>query len=547
MERDIKDLFNELRSGDDFIVKLNEFIGAGNNSVLQSRVAETMIVDDSWIYTIENLIYSVEQIVKNPKKFIIDDRIIVNVEKAKKTDAETIRHLASHTNYIRAVENGKILPSKLLTKEMDEDLLIYENRFVYSLIMRLTSFIEQRYTAIKDQIDTYDTVGLKLRSKFKMGKNEVDYDLNIKVRNEPTDKVMLIKNRELLQKIEAIRKRLQIMKGSDFCRALLEAKPVVPPIMKTNIINMHTDYKNCYRLWMFISSYNTVGYSVDISDKRLPVDSDYFDDLAMIVALSLKTMVDNNAIREPAYNKIPFRKRRSKKYRELRKIDYTPTFRGVAGIDDKDAVNQYYFDKIREIVENKENLKSNDIVNTVTIDRTFQNIFRNLNNLNNELYKELLSISKYPEPVKVQTPFQKKRLAFNRQEELLKKYQLLSRLKAAELEKTLLKENTQKLKYERLKFEYEKALEKEEGKKAVKRKKKVIKKVAEHKKKLSDIYARAERDESLRLEKERERQQKILERDRIRLENLAKAREEQRKIREIAKEILSRKGDKWED
>ncbi|MFA5449021.1 MAG: hypothetical protein WC292_01085 [Clostridia bacterium] len=545
-ERNLKDFFNELQLEDDFFTKTLDYIAAGKTELQQSRVVETMVVDDAWIRTIESLIYSVERIVKDPKKFIIDERIIVNVEKAKKTDAETIRHLASHTNYIRAIgDDGFIQPSKLQVKEINEDLLIYENRFVFSLIERLTTFIEQRYTAIKEQIDTYDTTNLKLKSKFNIHRGEVEYDINIKVRNETANRIMLQKNHDLLGKIEVLRKRILILRGTQFYKALSKAKPVYPPIMKTNIINMQKDYQAAYQLWMFISSYNTIGFSVDVSDKRMPIDTEYYDDLAMLVALGIKTMVNNNSIRETLYKKTPFRRRPKKRYREIRRIDYEPSFRGVAGLDNKEAVNQFYFDKIKEIIEEQERLRTNDRINMVTIRKTFQNVFRILTNFSNEIFNDILGVSRYPEPIRKLTSLQKKQHAYRKQDELYRKYVILSRLKAAELSKTLSRENTQKIKLERLRFNYELALEKE-GQKKKKPKKKTIS-VADREKRLADLYAKAERDESVRMAKEIKRQETILAKERERLENLKKAREEQRKIREIAKQILSQQEDKWED
>lgn len=542
IERNIKDFFNELLLEDDFFSNLTAAVKSGDTSLIQSRVIETMIVDDAWIYSIENLLFSAEQIVKNPKKFIVDERNIVNVEKAKRTDSETVRHLASHTNYIRSVDKatGEVMPSKLLVKEMEEDLLIYENRFVFTLITRLIAFIEQRYTAIKDQIDTFDTTNLKMRSKFKMDKGDVEYDFNIKVRNQPSNKILLQKNHELLGKIEILRKRILLLKGTDFYKALSVAKPVQTPIMKTNIIRMHTDYKNCYKLWMFLSSYNTIGFSVEVSDKRLPVDTDYYDDLTMLVAISLKAMVNNNAVREPQFRKLPFNKRSVRKYRELRQIQYTPSFKNVAGIESKDEINQFYYDKLKELVAAKDTLKESDIASVEVLKSSFKKVFMSISELNNEMYKELLAISSFPDPIRKLTTLQEKQLAYKKQDELCKKLSILSKLKVQDLEKTLYRENTQKVRLAKLKFDYETALEKAENKKPKKKKKAASSKLSKEQKKLSDIFAKAEKDESLRLEQEIARQEDVIERERQRLLNLEKAREEQRKIREMAKELLKK-------
>lgn len=504
----LKDYFNKINVEEDFFYKLCTIVNQGKNVLSQSQVIETLIIDDSWIRTIENGLYSIEKIARDPKKHIIDEEILVNVEKAKKTDASTIRHLSSHTNFIRAIDEfGNIQPSKVLTKEMQEDMCIYENRFVYTLVLRLLSFIEQRYVAIKDQIDTFDTTNLKMHSKFKIDKGEVEYDMDIKVRNEPENKVLLEKNLELLRILEKIKKRILIIKNSSFGRVLSKAKLINPPIMKTNIINMQKDYNNCYKLWMFISSYTTVGFSVEISDKILPMDSEYYDDLTMLIAISMKTMIENNVIRNPLYEGIKFNEKKLKKFKEIRKIEYTPTFRGVAEIEDKDAINQFYFEKLKKLVSNSEEMKTEELVNTKSINITFQRFFRTINKMTNELYKELLGISKYQTPLKKQTVLQKKYLEYKRQEELYKKYRILSSLKTNELSQTLKREATQRIRLERYKFDYEQQKAKQE-------KKKLEKKISllpvddDMPEKVKKLFLKAQKSEDERLKKEEDRQNK---------------------------------------
>lgn len=538
----IKDLFNEIKIEDDFYAVLTEYVARGNTTVQQNRIMESLELDDKWILTIEESLLSVERIVKDPHKSIIDFYNLVNTERAKRTDSKTVRFLSQHTNFIRKIEDdGRINPSKVLSKEMDEDVLIYENRFVFTLINNLLYFVTGRYNAIKKNIETHDTTNLKVNSKFKLRKGEVEFDMSVRVRNETNNKVVLQRNKALLDKLDIIRKRINVITGSYFYRLLSKAKPVVAPIMKTNIINMHKDYKNCYRLWLFISSYNTVGYSVDVTSKVLPVDTEYYEDLTMLIAMSLKTMFNNNAVRRPHYKKTPFAHNVKRKYKEIRKIDYDQYSRSVAYFDDRDGINQYYYDKLKEMIMQKEELKSNEIQSLVTVKATFQTFFRSLTNLTNELYHDVMGITKaqMAEETKL-TTLQKKFYAYEKQEGMLKKYHLLSQLKLRDLQTTLMRENTQKIKLEKLKFDYEFAFQKKNGKKAKKpRKPRTSQYFAEvDEQKIAALYAAAKKDEAERMEKELARQEAIKKKEAERLERLAKAREEQKKIREIAKQIL---------
>ncbi|MCK7485962.1 MAG: DUF2357 domain-containing protein [Bacillus subtilis] len=71
---------------------------------------------------------------------------ILPVERAKKIDSDTIRHLASHTENIKSVgRGGEVIPSKVMTSYSEGDIGTYENRFIKTLVDKLYLFIEKRY------------------------------------------------------------------------------------------------------------------------------------------------------------------------------------------------------------------------------------------------------------------------------------------------------------------------------------------------------------------------------------------------------------------
>src|SRR5690554_6009091 len=109
----LKKIFDEFNEGKDFFKDIKEFIDRGQNKILQTQVVENFSMEDNWIDVISRLLFSVEEIVKNPHRFITDKDLLLNVERARKITGKTIRHLSSHTNYIRSVnEKGEIIPSK---------------------------------------------------------------------------------------------------------------------------------------------------------------------------------------------------------------------------------------------------------------------------------------------------------------------------------------------------------------------------------------------------------------------------------------------------
>ena len=76
----------------------------------------------------------IDNIFENPKRFIVSQDEILNIEKSKKVGVETVKHLSKHTNFISEVdeETGDIKPEKLLNELKEETFNTYENRFIYT-------------------------------------------------------------------------------------------------------------------------------------------------------------------------------------------------------------------------------------------------------------------------------------------------------------------------------------------------------------------------------------------------------------------------------
>ena len=67
------------------------------------------------IKEIEDAIPSIDSIIMNPRRFIVQEEDVVRIEKTKKVTLESIKDLAIHTNYIQEVdEDGFVKPIKLL-------------------------------------------------------------------------------------------------------------------------------------------------------------------------------------------------------------------------------------------------------------------------------------------------------------------------------------------------------------------------------------------------------------------------------------------------
>ena len=95
----------------------------GKNTYLRMDRLESSSFDSSWIEVIENVIFDLGEIIANPRQNTKTEGNIVPIELARKTSAESVQHLASHTQYIKEIdEYGNVIPSKILTMVHEDDI-----------------------------------------------------------------------------------------------------------------------------------------------------------------------------------------------------------------------------------------------------------------------------------------------------------------------------------------------------------------------------------------------------------------------------------------
>ena len=99
-----------------------------------------------WMDEMEKACPFIDIIVRNPKMALVQEEMVVKVEKAKKITVASVKDLARHTNYISKLneKTKDIEPKKILDIRNEETYNIYENRFLYSLIYTMNKFILEK-------------------------------------------------------------------------------------------------------------------------------------------------------------------------------------------------------------------------------------------------------------------------------------------------------------------------------------------------------------------------------------------------------------------
>lgn len=238
-------------------------------------------VDEEWVEEIEKALPSLQYVILNPRKFIEEEREIVNIAIARNISTESVRHLLAHSNYIDEYDEktGKVIPNKILNVYKEESMNTYENRFICTLVAELQFFVNKRFDAIfeasKDELGAY----LEMNSIVDNYTETVEYKLQIKIRDKQTDKVNESKKDDIFTRIINIHRMVNTMAGGEFITTMRRFPQVKHPIVKTNAIAKNRDYKACHALWNFLHSYSQVGVQVNLLKQDPTISREFEKDI----------------------------------------------------------------------------------------------------------------------------------------------------------------------------------------------------------------------------------------------------------------------------
>ena len=265
--------------------------GASNFKLAKKRLVQDISID--WIDTIEGILPNLDTIVRNPRKFIVQEEDIVDVSLARSISTESVKFLAQHTNMISKVDEktGDVTPSKILNITKEESFEIYENRFIYTLLLKLKDFVTMRYDKIKKASATQDVLELDIESRFNLPSKKITYRTEYFAQLS-FDEVMRL-DPDTLTKIERVAKIDRIITdflSSSFAKSMRNSAPVRPPIMRTNVILKEPNFKKALTLWQFIETYQqSAGFST--SDDVEDYDIDDESERRLRSMVTLNTMV----------------------------------------------------------------------------------------------------------------------------------------------------------------------------------------------------------------------------------------------------------------
>lgn len=362
---------------------------SGDRVIYQKDIIETKVFDEEWIKTLESYFPSIDKITNTPKTGIRYEQEIVPVEKAKKINSESVRHLASHTHFVKEVRDGNyVIPKKILTSYAEQEFSIYENRFIKTLIDRLFVFVNNRYNVIKDNVLSSNKNHVNISSDFNINNASVNINVDVVIKktvNSQNEK----NNLYLLKRVEKLNRMIMAYKNSELYKKLINAPKVNPPIMQTNIIMKNPDFKNCYMLWLFLDKYNKLAYDLIVKEKNKKIDKKIehgFDQTAMLAYLSSEA---NESVRKTKFDGKSDEKTIKKSAKQIKKNeDDIITNPEVLSMEDN-SINEYYLKQYKNMF--KKNI--DEFKKTASSDEVaLKQAIRMVNNISNALYQSYFEL-----------------------------------------------------------------------------------------------------------------------------------------------------------
>ena len=293
---------------DEELNKDDAFLNTLNSTLSVKRDYEKMQYDYEWLDKIEYALPYLDNILKNPKRFIVNEEEVVKVELARRVTVESVIHLTQHTNLIQDIDkDGDVKPSKILNINREESLDTYENRFVFTLINNMEFFFNERVAAsgassyyIDKKDSTYD-------GNAKVGTENIHISLSINSLDKDISENKNKYGESFEDRVKKVKLQIDGFHASELYRTLskLHVAPVRSPIRKTNVILKNPNFRIAESLWNYIQSFQS-------KDKKEFDKKDYFDNgnmkedfnhavlLAYIASRSISEAGSNHTINKVA-------------------------------------------------------------------------------------------------------------------------------------------------------------------------------------------------------------------------------------------------------
>lgn len=221
-----------------------------------------------------NALPAIKRIFAQPCIHLKEQNVILPTESVRIINNNTIQHIASHSELWSDVKKDDIKPTKLLTKTYEDNYGIYENLVFCNTVDEILSYVRYNLRILKELIYTNQTIEINLLERVNhlnyflaLGKLHTGYSRNfdsyygVSVR-------CLNKLQFILSSIVPRLKR-PVYKNN-------KKRPANLKVHKTNILSMHREYHQIYKLSKYLTAHN-ISISREITEADITnLQTDYF-------------------------------------------------------------------------------------------------------------------------------------------------------------------------------------------------------------------------------------------------------------------------------
>lgn len=265
---DIFELYQSDKSG-----KVKEFNNKLSSELHITSSYDSNINDLKWLDIMEDTIKYLDNILRNPNKFIINEEEVIKIELAKRVTVESIKHLSRNTNLIQDIDKktGDVKPSKILNINKEESFDTYENRFIYSLIQNMKLYVNKKKSNMDFKSHKKGEKRLEYSGSSSLGKEKVKMNM---VFDSSIDDNSSGGGEDIFKRIEDLEMHIRELCNYDVYKNIdkLHISLVRSPIKKTNVIIKNVNFQYAMKLWTFLEADDGKG-DTKSTDKK-----DYYDD-----------------------------------------------------------------------------------------------------------------------------------------------------------------------------------------------------------------------------------------------------------------------------
>lgn len=243
--------------------------------------------DEDWISAMLDALPYVERALAEQRKFIVSNEEIRRIDQAKKTTVESVRHLAQHSNMISNVQGEDIIPDRVLIVERDDNYFIYENRFLYTLVHRMQTFLDERYHAVAELKEaSVHSCFMKRSATWNRKHLDASLSLSLEERAAKSRGEVNVEEMTSMERVNYLRGRVGDLMSAPLMRLLKGATPVTSPVVRTNVFKKNPNFKRALELFEFLEAYRKPGYRIISKDADAQrMECDFRQELCEAIAL----------------------------------------------------------------------------------------------------------------------------------------------------------------------------------------------------------------------------------------------------------------------